>query len=109
MLAFVAIFMSCVSGLIIKEKICKNSNLFESIKLYFVLVVLSNIISSLLFRIIYGHLYTSDLVSSLNYNISFFIKYCLSNILFSAGCVFAFVLFNKVVKIKLVEEKNEKK
>lgn len=109
MLAFIAIFMSSVSGLIIREKNSLKNDSISFIKSYFLLTVLSNSLTIVVVRIIYGHLYTVDIVNSINGNATFFIKYCLCNLVFSAGCVLALDLFNKVVKIKLVEDKNEKK
>lgn len=108
MLPFIAIFITNVFGVIIYDIYNKNNNLLKVLKIFMALVVISNVISSLLVKVLLPQRFSNDLVDGMRYDITFFIRYCLFNIVVNTILIFGYIMINKIVKFKIVEEENEK-
>ena len=74
---------------------------------YAILVAITNIISNTIFKIIYS--YNEGFESKINYDISFFTRYSLLNMVLAIVISTVFVLLSKSLKVSLTNEKVSKK
>ena len=106
MYAIISIFMtSSIGAYIFYKNIGKDGK--ATLIWYLILTAITNIISNTVFKIVYS--YNEGLESKINYDISFFTKYSLLNMVLAIIISAVFVLISKSLKVSLVNEKVSKK
>lgn len=106
MYAFLSIFMTSGIGAYIVYK--NNGKDGKAALLWYVIMtVVTNIISNAVFKLIYS--YNEGFESKINFDISFFTKYSLLNMVLAIIISTVYVLFCKSLKVSLTNEKVSKK
>lgn len=106
MYAFLSIFMTSGIGAYI---VYKNNGKDGKAALlwYVILTAVTNIMSNAIFKLIYS--YNEGFESKINYDISFFTKYSLVNMVLAIIISTVYVFFSKSLKVSLTNEKVSKK
>ena len=106
MYAIISIFLtSSIGAYIIYKNNGKDGK--ATLLWYIILTAVTNIISNTVFKIVYS--YNEGFESKINYDISFFTKYSLLNIILAIIISTVCVLISRSLKVSLVNEKVSKK
>ena len=106
MLAFISIFGISFVGLYIIHKLDERK-IIDYLLLYPLLLMITNSINILFFRIFKGHV--KNLETIINFDTTFFVLYCVVGILINIMFAIAFISFEKVTDISLKVDTNENK
>ena len=105
MLAFISIFMTSFLGVYIIYKF-KDLRNFGIVIMYGALTTISNLLTIVLSRFMYN--IEDGLENKINYDISFFGRYTVFNIVIAFVISVLYVLITKAVKVSITNEKIKK-
>lgn len=106
MYAFLSMFLTSSIGAYIFYKNCGKDGK-ATLMWYGILTIVTNIISNTVFKIVYS--YNEGFESKINYDISFFTKYSLLNLILAIIISTVYIFISKSLKVSLVNEKVSKK